>query len=64
MFAKIVSTAGGRILGITAWQPTLALALARCYDAIDQIAWPGKQYRHDIGRFAPHQKAGSSESKL
>lgn len=55
-------TAGGRVLGITAWQPTLDAALARCYEAVDQINWPGKQYRRDIGRF--EQKASSSESRL
>jgi phosphoribosylamine--glycine ligase len=57
-------TAGGRVLGITAWQPTLEDALARCYEAVDQITWTGKQYRRDIGRFTPRQKASSSESKL
>jgi phosphoribosylamine--glycine ligase len=49
-------TAGGRVLGITAWQPTLAAALARCYEAV--------QYRRDIGRFTPRRKASGSESKL
>jgi phosphoribosylamine--glycine ligase len=44
-------TAGGRVLGITSWQPTLSAALARCYEAVGQIDWPGKQYRRDIGRF-------------
>lgn len=55
-------TGGGRVLGVTARQPSLDLALARCYSAIDQIDWPDKQYRRDIGRF--RQKARSSESKL
>jgi len=55
-------TAGGRVLGVTARQATLDEALARCYKAVDQIDWPGKQYRRDIGSFA--QKARSSESKL
>jgi phosphoribosylamine---glycine ligase len=52
-------TAGGRVLGVTAWQPTLEGALARCYGAIDQIAWRGKQYRRDIGHFG-RQKAGAN----
>lgn len=47
-----VVTAGGRVLGVTAHQPTLEGALAECYRAIKQIEWPGKQYRADIGRFA------------
>ena len=53
-------TAGGRVLGITAWQPTLDEALALCYRAIGQIDWPDKQYRRDIGRFEQRQKAGSN----
>jgi len=57
-------TAGGRVLGVTAQQPTLDEALAQCYGAIDQIDWPGKQYRRDIGGFATRQKARSSESGL
>ena len=57
-------TAGGRVLGITAWQPTLDQALRRCYDAIGEIDWPGKQYRRDIGRFATRQKAGAMSDKL
>lgn len=55
-------TAGGRVLGVTARQASLDLALAQCYGAIDNIDWPGKQYRRDIGGFG--QKARSSESKL
>ncbi|MDQ1638632.1 MAG: phosphoribosylamine---glycine ligase [Pyrinomonadaceae bacterium] len=50
-------TAGGRVLGITAWQPTLDAALARCYEAVDQIDWSGKQFRRDIGRFGQGEKA-------
>jgi phosphoribosylamine--glycine ligase len=57
-------TAGGRVLGVTARQPTLDEALARCYSAIDQIDWPGKQYRRDIGRFPQRQKTKSSEFKV
>lgn len=57
-------TAGGRVLGITARQPTLDEALARCYEAVDQIDWPGKQYRRDIGRFGQGEKARSSEGQF
>src|SRR5882724_7117596 len=49
-------TAGGRVLGVTAQQPTLDEALAQCYGAIDQIDWPGKQYRREIGGFATRQR--------
>jgi phosphoribosylamine--glycine ligase len=43
-------TAGGRVLGVTATGPTLAVALARSYEAIAGIHWDGMQYRRDIGR--------------
>jgi len=43
-------TAGGRVLGITATGENLAVALARCYDAVNEISWDGMQFRHDIGR--------------
>jgi phosphoribosylamine--glycine ligase len=57
-------TAGGRVLGVTARQADLDLALGRCYGAIAHIDWPGKQYRRDIGRFGQPQKARSSESNI
>jgi phosphoribosylamine--glycine ligase len=57
-------TAGGRVLGVTARQADLDLALRRCYNAIDHIDWPGKQYRRDIGQFGQPQKAKSSESNV
>jgi phosphoribosylamine---glycine ligase len=44
-------TAGGRVLGVTATDATLAEALDRCYAAISKINWQGMQYRKDIGRF-------------
>ncbi|HZH90075.1 MAG TPA: phosphoribosylamine--glycine ligase [Pyrinomonadaceae bacterium] len=45
-------TAGGRVLGVTARAPTLALALADCYEAVGRIRWDGMQYRRDIGKFS------------
>src|ERR1041385_184333 len=42
-------TAGGRVLGVTAADQTLQIALNRCYQAIQKIDWPGMQYRRDIG---------------
>ncbi|MGI8837583.1 MAG: phosphoribosylamine--glycine ligase [Pyrinomonadaceae bacterium] len=57
-----LATAGGRVLGVTARQASMDLALAQCYGAINHIDWPDKQYRRDIGRFG--QKARSSESNL
>ncbi len=48
---KIV-TAGGRVLGVTAWDATLPAALDRAYEAITHIQFEGMQYRCDIGRRA------------
>jgi hypothetical protein len=41
--------------------PDLAGALARTYAAVDEIDWPGKIYRRDIGRgwTGPASAAGS-----
>ncbi len=47
------STAGGRVVGVTATGESLNEALDRCYRATSNIHWPGMQYRRDIGRFAP-----------
>jgi phosphoribosylamine--glycine ligase len=57
-------TAGGRVLGVTAADMTLELALRNCYQAIDRIHWEGMQYRRDIGQFKLTRKAGSSEPNL
>jgi phosphoribosylamine--glycine ligase len=45
---KIV-TSGGRVLGITAWVPTLAEARDRAYAALGKIHFEGMHYRTDIG---------------
>jgi phosphoribosylamine--glycine ligase len=45
------STAGGRVLGVTASGKTLGEALSRSYGAISNIRWEGMQYRRDIGRY-------------
>jgi phosphoribosylamine--glycine ligase len=42
-------TAGGRVLGVTAWGADGKTALARAYDAVEKIAWDGASYRRDIG---------------
>jgi len=47
-----VVTAGGRVLGVTAWAPTTAEAIARAYDATERISFEGAHYRRDIGRRA------------
>ena len=44
-----VLTAGGRVLGVTAWADDLPGAVNRAYAAVKQIDWPGAWYRTDIG---------------
>ncbi len=44
------STAGGRVLGVTAGGETLAKALETTYAAVDKIHFDGMHYRSDIGR--------------
>jgi phosphoribosylamine--glycine ligase len=43
-------SAGGRVLSVCALDPDLAGALKKAYAAVAEIDWPGKVYRHDIGR--------------
>jgi phosphoribosylamine--glycine ligase len=45
-------TDAGRILGVTAADHTLKGAIARVYEAIDNIKFEGMQYRRDIGQRA------------
>lgn len=47
-----VITKGGRVLGVTAVGAGIGDAIAEAYRAVDQISWPGMQYRRDIGRRA------------
>jgi phosphoribosylamine--glycine ligase len=48
-------TAGGRVLGVTARAPTLALARERAYRAVQSIRWKGAQWRTDIAGAASAQ---------
>jgi phosphoribosylamine---glycine ligase len=41
---------GGRVIGVTSAAPTLSGALTNCYEALEEIHWPGMQFRRDIGR--------------
>ncbi len=43
-------TAGGRVLNVTAFGPTVAAARDRAYEAVSLISWPGMHYRSDIAR--------------
>jgi phosphoribosylamine--glycine ligase len=43
-----VVTSGGRVLGVTAWAPSLAAARDRAYAAVNQLCFEGMQFRRDI----------------
>ncbi len=47
-----VVTNGGRVLGVTALGDDTALAIAKAYEAVEQISWEGVHFRKDIGRKA------------
>lgn len=53
-------TAGGRVLGVTAWDVGLAEAVARAYSAVDAIDWRGVHYRRDIGAKGLARERGSA----
>lgn len=40
--------AGGRVLNVTGFGPTVAAARERAYAAVERISWPNMQYRTDI----------------
>jgi phosphoribosylamine--glycine ligase len=40
--------AGGRVLSVTGFGPTVRDARDRAYEAVQQISWPGAHYRTDI----------------
>ena len=46
-----IETAGGRVLTVTAMEPSAGFAatLARCYEAVNRIHFDGMHYRRDIG---------------
>jgi len=45
-------TAGGRVLGVTAWGDSLEDAVARAYAGVERISFEGMHYRRDIGQHA------------
>ncbi|PPQ64516.1 hypothetical protein CVT26_002055 [Gymnopilus dilepis] len=45
---KDVVTAGGRVLAVTSFAPTLESALKLAYAGVDQVSFEGKTYRRDI----------------
>jgi len=44
------TTAGGRVLGVTATAENLEEALRKAYQNVSEISWEGMQYRKDIGK--------------
>jgi phosphoribosylamine--glycine ligase len=51
------TTAGGRVLAVSARAPSLEAALREAYAAVSKISFEGMQYRRDIGARAARQKA-------
>lgn len=51
-------TAGGRVLGVTAVEPTLEAAIAAAYKKVDKITFENAFYRKDIGARALKAKEG------
>jgi phosphoribosylamine--glycine ligase len=49
---KKTVTAGGRVLGVTAWGDTLQDALDKAYAAVNKTTFDGAHYRTDIGQKA------------
>lgn len=47
-----VLTSGGRVLGITSLGRTISDAISNAYRVVDQVNWPNKYFRSDIGRKA------------
>lgn len=46
---KIV-TAGGRVLGVTAWAESLTEAISKAYQGVEKIYFKNQYYRSDIGK--------------
>lgn len=46
---KII-TAGGRVLGVTAWADKLPEAIEKAYEAVNKIQFENQYYRKDIGK--------------
>jgi len=44
-----IVTAGGRVLGVTAWADDLSKAIKKAYNGVEQIDFENKYFRKDIG---------------
>jgi phosphoribosylamine--glycine ligase len=58
-----LTTAGGRVLDVTALGPTIAEARRRAYEAVARIHWPGMQTRTDNARSATRTDIARSASE-
>jgi phosphoribosylamine--glycine ligase len=54
--AECVVTAGGRVLAVTAWGPSLRQAREQAYQIVPSIQFDGRHYRTDIGHRALSRK--------
>ncbi len=54
--AERVVTAGGRVLAVTAWAPSLLQAREQVYKAVPSIMFDGRHYRTDIAHRALQHK--------
>lgn len=52
-----ITTAGGRVLCVTALGSTVSEAQKRAYEGVHKISWPGVYYRTDIGHRAITREA-------
>ncbi|RUM39008.1 MAG: phosphoribosylamine--glycine ligase [Desulfobulbus sp.] len=52
-------TNGGRVLGVTAMDSTVAKAIEKAYKAVDKIKWKGCYFRRDIGHRALCREKGN-----
>ncbi|MBI2969269.1 MAG: phosphoribosylamine--glycine ligase, partial [Gammaproteobacteria bacterium] len=55
-----VTTAGGRVLCVTALGRGVRAARRRAYQAVEQVRWPGMFYRKDIGFRAVQRETDES----
>ncbi len=58
-----VVTSGGRVLGVTAWGPSLEETIERAYAAVDMISFEGSYCRRDIAQRALSLTAGEVGSQ-
>ena len=49
-------TAGGRVLDVVGFGPTIAAARLRAYDGVRRISFPGMHYRNDIAAAAAKEE--------